>query len=460
MSDECLPTIGCTVINSARTGGDDKNALTFEFRSVEGCTVQKSLADLERIFERFRNALPPGLEKMPKKKFLVAEQKLLEKRKNWAEALVTHLVAKHSDNYEVQTLFGALLSQLDENHVILGPSEKKTARPANFDYLKTVGQGSFGKVYMVRYHGDGKIYAMKVLGKEHIKRRNEVKHVMAERNVLLNNIDHPFLVSLHYSFQTRDKLYFVLDFLNGGELFFHLQKERCFAEPRGRFYAAEIASALGYLHAKDIIYRDLKPENLLLDRHGHVVLTDFGLCKEGIKMKETTSTFCGTPEYLAPEVIRKKPYDRTVDWWCLGCVLFEMLFGLPPFYSKNQNEMYHKTLTQPLCVPASASSSVSKLLVEMLQKDRSERLGAKSDFEEIRDHPFFALIDWEKLLNRETKVPFVPKVRAETDTLNIAREFTDIEPNPASLVPSHTFVNREMEFAGFTYNQKPTLHIE
>ncbi|KAL3102270.1 hypothetical protein niasHS_003679 [Heterodera schachtii] len=453
------PLIECAVIGPTNSGGAEKNASIFEFRTKGGCTVLKTLTELEQLFEHFRNLLPQGTEKMPKKKFLVPEQKLMEKRKNWAEALVTHLVAKHSENCDVQSLFGPLLAQSDDDHVILGPSEKKTVKPANFDYLKTVGQGSFGKVYMVRYHGDGKIYAMKVLGKEHIKRRKEEKHVMAERNVLLNNIDHPFLVSLHYSFQTRDKLYFVLDFLNGGELFFHLQKERSFAEPRARFYAAEVASALGYLHAKDIIYRDLKPENLLLDRNGHVVLTDFGLCKEHVKMRQTTSTFCGTPEYLAPEVIQKKPYDRTVDWWCLGCVLFEMLFGLPPFYSKNQNEMYHKTLTQPLCVPSSASTLVRKLLVEILHKDRSERLGAKSDFEEIRSHPFFAPIDWEKLLNKEVKAPFVPKVRAETDTLNIAREFTDIEPNPASLVPLQTFVNRETEFAGFTYNQKPNLHI-
>lgn len=452
-------SVGCSIVVSP-TNGDEKNAVWFEFRNEEGTSVQKSLTDLERIFERFRGVLPPGLDKVPKKKFLLAEQKLAEKRKNWAEALINHLICKYPENSEVQSLFGALLAPVDEDHVNLGPSEKKSVKPSHFDYLKTIGQGSFGRVFMVRYHGDGKVYAMKVLGKEHIKKRNEVKHVMAERNVLLNNIHHPFLVSLHYSFQTKDKLYFVLDFLNGGELFFHLQKERCFAEPRARFYAAEIGSALGYLHSKDIIYRDLKPENLLLDRLGHVVITDFGLCKEGIKSKDTTSTFCGTPEYLAPEVIQKKPYDRTVDWWCLGCVLYEMMFGLPPFYSKNQHEMYQKTLCQPLSIPGSASPHARDILNAMLQKSRMDRLGAKADFEEIRCHQFFAPIDWEKLNNREVKAPFVPKVRAETDTLNIAREFTDIEPNPASLVPAQTFVNRENEFLGFTYNQKPTLHID
>ncbi|VDD96915.1 unnamed protein product [Enterobius vermicularis] len=187
------------------------------------------------------------------------------------------------------------------------------------------------KVYLVRHPADKKVYAMKVMGKEHIRRRNEVKHIMAERNVLIRNIEHPFLVSLHYSFQTKDKLYFVLDYLNGGELFFHLQKDRHFSESRSKFYAAEIACALGYLHDNNIIYRDLKPENLLLDRSGYVILTDFGLCKEGMKSNDTTETFCGTPEYLAPEILLKRPYDRTVDWWCLGSVLFEMLVGLVSF---------------------------------------------------------------------------------------------------------------------------------
>lgn len=197
----------------------------------------------------------------------------------------------------------------------LGPTERKTAKPSDFDYLKVIGKGSFGKVFLARHKAEDKEYAVKVLVKSHIKKKNEIRHIMAERSVLVKNIKHPFLVGLHYSFQTKTKLYFVLTYVNGGELFFHLQKEKSFAEPRTRFYAAEMASALGYLHEQNIIYRDLKPENLLLDRTGHVVLTDFGLCKEGVVGKGTTSTFCGTPEYLAPEVIRKQPYDRTVDWW-------------------------------------------------------------------------------------------------------------------------------------------------
>ncbi|CAG5116669.1 unnamed protein product, partial [Candidula unifasciata] len=184
----------------------------------------------------------------------------------------------------------------DDNPVNLGPSEKPSVKPKDFEFLKVIGKGSFGKVLLARHKVEDCAYAVKVLQKQAIMKRNEAKHIMAERNVLLKNVQHPFLVGLHYSFQTPDKLYFVLDYVNGGELFFHLQRERFFPEYRARFYAAEMASALGYLHSLNIIYRDLKPENILLDSTGHIVLTDFGLCKEGIVGQGTTSTFCGTPE--------------------------------------------------------------------------------------------------------------------------------------------------------------------
>uniref|UniRef100_A0A1I8ANT6 Serine/threonine-protein kinase Sgk1 n=1 Tax=Steinernema glaseri TaxID=37863 RepID=A0A1I8ANT6_9BILA len=298
---------------------------------------------------------------------------------------------------------------------------------------------------------------MKVLDKDHIKKRNEVQHVMAERNVLISNFNHPFLVSMHYSFQTPEKLYFVLDSLNGGELFFHLQQEKHFKEPRARLYAAEIASALGYLHGMNVIYRDLKPENLLLDRKGHVVLTDFGLCKEGIRPNDTTETFCGTPEYLAPEVILKKPYDRTVDWWCLGTVLYEMLFGLPPFYSQDRTEMYDRIINQKLTISQLASANSRDILTNLLQKDRTKRLGAVHDFKEIQRHPFFKEIDWVKLDRREIKPEFVPPVKDEYDLSFIDSEFTQVRPNPASLIPPNALSHQDLDFLGFTYCNKNNL---
>lgn len=182
------------------------------------------------------------------------------------------------------------------------------------------------------------------------------------------------------------------------------------------------------------------------------MLTDFGLCKEGIKLKDTTATFCGTPEYLAPEVIQKKAYDRTVDWWCLGSVLYEMLFGLPPFYSKNQKEMYERILKQPLTISSLASSSSREILQSLLQKDRHKRLGARRDFEEIKEHEFFSTINWDKLLRREIKPTFVPKIKSEADDSLVAEEFKRIKPNLNSLVNGTTMNEQDTTFLGFTYN--------
>lgn len=347
----------------------------------------------------------------------------------------------------------------EENQMNLGPSESNNARPSDFDFFKVIGKGSFGKVLLAKHKVEEKFYAVKVLNKAHIMRKNEAKHIMSERNVLVKNVQHPFLVGLHYSFQTADKLYFVLDYVNGGELFFHLQKERSFSETRAKFYAAEMASALAHLHSLNVIYRDLKPENILLDSDGHLVLTDFGLCKENIKNRETTSTFCGTPEYLAPEVLRKLPYDRTVDWWCLGAVLYEMIFGLPPFYSRDTAEMYDNILHKPLRFKNNAASSSAKSFLEgLLHKDKGKRLGAKKDFEEVSKHAFLATIDWKLLEKRAIKPPFVPNVTGKMDLRNFDPEFVR-EPVPASVGKSATMNNNisasvieaDHAFEGFSY---------
>ncbi|XP_010286042.1 serine/threonine-protein kinase Sgk2 isoform X3 [Grus americana] len=310
------------------------------------------------------------------------------------------------------------------DNINLGPSANPNAKPTDFDFLKVIGKGSFGKVLLAKRKCDGTFYAVKVLHKKTILKKKEQNHIMAERNVLLKNVKHPFLVGLHYSFQTSEKLYFVLDYVNGGELFFHLQRERCFREPRARFYAAEVASAIGYLHSLNIIYRDLKPENILLDCQGHIVLTDFGLCKEGMEQEETTSTFCGTPEYLAPEVLKKQPYDRTVDWWCLGAVLYEMLFGLPPFYSRDVSQMYDNILHKPLQIQGSKTVAACDILQGLLHKDQKRRLGAKTDFLEIKNHVFFSPINWDDLYHKRITPPFNPNVAGPADLRHFDPEFT------------------------------------
>lgn len=367
-------------------------------------------------------------------------------------------VPDKSDSDSFEEDYDAMSCIKDSNPVNLGPSEKTSVKPSDFEFLKVIGKGSFGKVLLARHKTEEKVYAVKVLQKQAICKRNEVKHIMSERNVLLKNVQHPFLVGLHYSFQTPDKLYFVLDYVNGGELFFHLQRERYFPEVRARFYAAEMASAIGYLHSLNIIYRDLKPENILLDSKGHVVLTDFGLCKEGIEGMGTTTTFCGTPEYLAPEVLRKQPYDKTVDWWCLGAVLYEMMYGLPPFYSRDTAEMYDNILYKPLRLRTNVSTSARSLLEGLLQKEKEQRLGARKDFNEIMSHGFFSEINWSDLDARKIDPPYNPNVSGQLDLRHFDPEFVR-EPVPASVgkspainkLVSASVMDADGMFQGFSY---------
>uniref|UniRef100_A0A8C5XRM8 non-specific serine/threonine protein kinase n=1 Tax=Microcebus murinus TaxID=30608 RepID=A0A8C5XRM8_MICMU len=339
------------------------------------------------------------------------------------------------------------------NQINLGLSSNPHANPSDFHFLKVIGKGSFGKVLLARHKAEEVFCAVKGLQKKAILKKKEEKHIMSERNVLLENVKHPFLVGLHFSFQTADKLHFVLDSINGGEFFYHLQRERCFLEPRACFYAAEIASALGYLHSLNIVYRDLKPENILLDSQGHIVLTDFGLCKENIEHNGTTSTFCGTPEYPAPEVPSKQPCDRTVDWWCLGAVLYEMLYGLPPFYT----EMYDNILNKPFLLKPNIMNSARHILEGLLQKDRAKWLRAKDDFMEIKSHVFFSLINWDDLINKKSTPPFNPNVSGPSNLRHSYPEFTE-EPVPNSIgrSPNSILITASVKeaaeaFLGFSY---------
>ncbi|KAJ0000391.1 hypothetical protein NQD34_012233 [Periophthalmus magnuspinnatus] len=341
-----------------------------------------------------------------------------------------------------------------EEKCTLSSADHETAlmKPSDFNYLKLIGKGSFGKVLLARHRTQGGYYAVKVIQKDLIVKRREQRHVMVERSVLLKGLDHPFLVGLHFSFQTPNTLYFVLDYVNGGELFFHLQKEGSFTEERSCFYAAEMTLALGYLHSLKIVYRDLKPENILLNCDGHVVLTDFGLCKEGVAVGGIMHTFCGTPEYLAPEVLLGQPYSPAVDWWSLGSVLFEMLFSLPPFYSQNKANMFENILHAPLKVPSGASESARSLLEGLLDRDVTTRLGEISDMAELQEHPFFAAINWDNLLAKKIKPPFIPNVSGPCDICYIDPEFT-LQPVPASVgVNGRTQAGGASElFSGFSY---------
>jgi len=310
-------------------------------------------------------------------------------------------------------------------------------------------KGSFGKVMQVKKKDDGKIYAMKVLRKEAIIARKQVAHTRAEKSIL-QKIQHPFIVRLHFAFQTKDKLYMILDYINGGELFYHLKKEGRFPEIRVKFYAAEIVCAMAHLHSLQIVYRDLKPENILIDMEGHICITDFGLSKE-INPNEGTHTFCGTPEYLAPEVLKGQGHGVAVDWWSLGTLIYEMLTGLPPFYSQNINIMYQKILNGELRFPSYVSADAQSLLEGLLTRDVDKRLGSNTS-QDVKKHPFFKDIDWEKLEKKEMEPPYKPKVKSDSDTSQIDSVFL-VEKAQDSLVENalSETIQRENAFDDFTY---------
>eukprot|EP00301_Raphidiophrys_heterophryoidea_P014864 c23335_g1_i1.p1 GENE.c23335_g1_i1~~c23335_g1_i1.p1 ORF type:complete len:383 (-),score=81.02 c23335_g1_i1:287-1324(-) len=331
------------------------------------------------------------------------------------------------------------------------PAEKQKVTLENFDLLKVLGRGSFGKVMMVKRKGTEDIYAMKVLKKEAIVARNQVQHTKSERNIL-QIIDHPNIVKLHYAFQSEDKLYLILDLLSGGELFFHLKNEGRFSESRTRHYVAQLALALKHLHSLDIIYRDLKPENILLDKDGHICITDFGLSKEMVKNPDDAKTFCGTPEYLAPEILQGKGHGKAVDWWSLGTLMFEMLDGLPPFYSKNVRKMYDDILHKSLSFDRKPhiSADARGLLTGLLDRDPNTRFGWK----EVKEHPFFKSIDWDKMYRKEYKPEFTPQVSSVLDARNFDSTFTrePVKDSPTQSSGHLDAVNDQ--FKGFTFNRE------
>ncbi|KAE8985169.1 hypothetical protein PR003_g23533 [Phytophthora rubi] len=295
-----------------------------------------------------------------------------------------------------------------------------------FDVLRMIGKGSFGKVLLVRKKHSSQLFAVKILSKPAIVKKQQVEHTRTERRVLAA-VSHPFVVCLHYAFQTKDKLYFVLDYCPGGDLFFHLSRCGCFPEAMAKFYAAEIVLALIHLHEQGIVYRDLKPENIMLDVDGHVKLADFGLAKEGITSElNGTYTMCGTPEYLPPEILNRAGHGTAVDWWNLGMVLYEMLTGRPPWYTQDRQELFNRLRGAQLEFPQGLTPEAMNLIEGLLMRDPAKRLGA-IDVREITYHPFFADIDWNLLYNRQVQPLYHPcQYTDPIDAANFEEEFTKL----------------------------------
>lgn len=334
-----------------------------------------------------------------------------EEREEWIQA-----IRSVSDNLKVTEESGPDL--LHEFH-----KSKKKVSLNDFDFLKVLGKGTFGKVILCKEKSTNHLYAIKILKKAVIIAKEEVAHTLTENRVL-QSTNHPFLTQLKYSFQTPDRLCFVMEYVNGGELFFHLSRERVFSEERTRFYGAEIISALGYLHENNIVYRDLKLENLLLDKDGHIKIADFGLCKEEMFFGASTSTFCGTPEYLAPEVLEDNDYGRAVDWWGTGVVMYEMMCGRLPFYNRDHDVLFELILLQNVKFPRNLSEEAKVLLSGLLAKNPKRRLGgSEADAMEIKIHPFFLCINWDDLAQKKIPPPWKPDVKSSWDTKYIPEEF-------------------------------------
>ncbi|KAJ1916969.1 Ribosomal protein S6 kinase beta-2 [Tieghemiomyces parasiticus] len=390
----------------------------------------------------------------------------------------------------------------------------------DFHIHKFIGQGAYGKVFLVQHKVTGRYFAMKSIrkacmvsttkdGKKNDIGSRTAQFTRAER-AILEDVRHPFIVQLFYAFQTERRLYLILEYVPGGELFHHMSDQCMFTERAARFFCAEIVCALEHLHAVGIIYRDLKPENCLLDREGHIVLTDFGLSKLGVPVDGKTSTFCGTTEYMAPEILDAQPYDRAVDWWSLGILLFDMITGAPPFTGSNRETVMSAIRRKEVKFPAFVSPEARSLIKDLLRKDPLQRLGTQSEARRpipppssssaaaaadeaspvkpggsrggsragrgnkrgrgrrgnassssasvrpingsyIRAHRFFRDVDWVAVEARHVRPPIIPRLRSEDDTSNFDKEFTSqpISESPACQLPTSESV--DLLFRGFSY---------
>ncbi|KAK2582151.1 hypothetical protein KPH14_004511 [Odynerus spinipes] len=362
------------------------------------------------------------------------------------------------------------------NRVNLEDSGGQRVDMTHFDLLKVLGTGAYGKVFLVRKRTGadaGRLYAMKVLKKASIvQKKKTTEHTKTERQVLEAVRDSPFLVTLHYAFQTDAKLHLILDYVSGGELFTHLYQREHFTEDEVRIYIGEVILALEHLHKLGIIYRDIKLENILLDREGHIVLTDFGLSKEFLPHERDSNaraySFCGTIEYMAPEVVRggSAGHDIAVDWWSVGVLTYELLTGASPFTvegEKNtQQEISRRILKTEPPIPSHLNPTVRNFISRLLVKDPRQRLGGgPRDAKELKEHPFFRKapppFSWEALEKRQITPPFVPRIAHELDTSNFSDEFTKMvaADSPAVVPPNHDKI-----FRGYSYVAPSILFSE
>lgn len=322
-----------------------------------------------------------------------------------------------------------------------------------FEKIKLLGKGNFGKVLLVKLKSNNTYYAMKILNKNQLKLSKQEIHTKNERDIMIK-ISSPFIVSIKFAFQDETNLYLVSEFMQGGELFFHLRKEKYFSEELVKFYAMELVLAISHIHEKKAIYRDLKPENILMDKYGHIKLTDFGLARI-LKDNEKAFTICGTYKYIAPEILLNRGYKKEVDWWSLGCVLFQMLEGKAPF-GNPKGQMNLSFFNKTLNFYYTDSDTTKQFIKELLVINPEKRLGyGKNGTSNIKNHKFFNGVDWDKALRKEYKPPFIPELFDELDLKYFDKSFTeenfDFNKSQKNKLSESKKVSDEYSYKNFSY---------
>ncbi|XP_056288133.1 serine/threonine-protein kinase N2-like, partial [Pseudoliparis swirei] len=347
-----------------------------------------------------------------------------------------------------------------------GPGQQRASLPPqdgglqmeDFTCISVLGRGHFGKVLLAENKKSGKLFALKALKKGDIVTRDEVDSLMCEKRILqvISSSHHPFLVNLSGCFQTEDHVVFVMTYSPGGDLMTHIHSS-IFSEDQARFYSSCVLLGLEFLHQQHIVYRDLKLDNLLMDADGFVRIADFGLCKEGMRHGDRTTTFCGTPEFLAPEVLTENTYTRSVDWWGLGVLVYEMLVGESPFPGDDEEEVFDSIVNDDVRFPRFLSPEAVSLIQKLLQKNPEKRLGGgEEDAQEIKRHKFFKRVDWAALLAKELQPPFLPVIRAQKDVSNFDEEFTRLQPvltpprTPCSLTEEQQEIFAHFDFSSLS----------
>lgn len=338
------------------------------------------------------------------------------------------------ESYEINLVEDFSMDAASKNNTMLNSGMARKMTAEDFEPLMCLGKGSYGTVLLVRQRGNGRLFAQKQFKKASITvHKKLIEQTKTERNILESVNRHPFIVNLYYAFQDHEKLYLILEYAQGGELFHHLAAERMFSEDVAAFYMAEMVLALDHLHRTvGVIYRDLKPENCLLDSEGHLLLTDFGLSKVSLDENNPCKSFLGTVEYMAPEVIQGVEYGAAVDWWSFGALGFDLLTGAPPFSGNNNAKIQEKIVKSKLSLPYYLSADAKDLLTRLLRKEPKKRLGFNmpKDMATIKKHRFFRKIDWKKLAARELEAPIQPLITDPELAENFAQDFTDLPLSP------------------------------